>query len=363
MQGVLLPGWIGAAVALLILIAFTYTQFRHAGLALVAALAPLPGTRVAVVLHMPAHPLAYLCGFVVSLMLTSGIEARIRDGAPRREAMARGMSELLPILVWPIALAVCATVLPALVAKGFVAPVLSLILTVALCGAAALICTPVGLAFLPYPDDFITRANRLRERRERWLDWLTFVVQPRWGWSVGGIALIFAVLGFFGGADSGAIELFAAPAGLPIALGLFAIFAYMATRDMRRTAALVLTSTVLMCLMFWINARIAIDPAMALLAIALAAMPALILAGQSSAFVRAGDTMVVAILRGFERCAVPTIFYCLAATLALCISSEYAAAILVLCGGVAALLFFPALTTAIYDFFPPRVSLDAYRVR
>jgi hypothetical protein len=35
----------------------------------------------------------------------------------------------------------------------------------------------------------------------------------------------------------------------------------------------------------------------------------------------------------------------------------------VLCGSVAALLVFPALTTAIFDFFPPRVSLDAYRAR
>jgi hypothetical protein len=40
-----------------------------------------------------------------------------------------------------------------------------------------------------------------------------------------------------------------------------------------------------------------------------------------------------------------------------------AGAVLALCGSVAALLLFPALTAAIFDLFPPRVSLDAYRAR
>ena len=358
MQGALLPGWVGATVALLILIAFTYAQFRHIGLALVAALAPLPGQAIVVLLHLPAQPLAYLGGFIVSLVLTSVIETRFCDGAPAREATALVASEMLPILAWPIALVASATIVFALVAREFAALWLSL--AVVLCGVAALICAPAGQRFLPYRDDFITRANRLREHQERWLDRLTFVVQPRWGWSVSGIALIFAILGFFGGANSGTTG----PLALLAALGvLFAGFAYVATRNIRRVIAFLLTSAVLVCLMFWISARIVIDPAAAVLAIALSAMPALILAGQSSAFARTGDAVAVATLRGFERCAIPTIFYCLAATLALCVSGEFAAAILVACGGVAALLVLPALTTAIYDFFPPHVSLDAYRVR
>ena len=357
----MLPGWVGATVALLILIAFTYAQFRHIGLALVAALAPLPGQAIVVLLHLPAQPLAYLGGFIVSLVLTSVIETRFCDGAPAREATALVASEMLPILAWPIALVASATIVFALVAREFAALWLSL--AVVLCGVAALICVPIGLRFLPYRDDFITRANRLRERRERWLDRLTFVVQPRWGRSVGGIALIFAVLGFFGGENSSAMGLSALPAILPITLGLFIIFAYVTTRNMRRALAFMLSSAVLMGMMVWTRAHIVIDPAVVLSTIALAAIPALIVAGQSSAFARAGDAVAVATLRGFEQCAVPIIFFCLAATLVLCTCGDYAAAILIPCGGVAALLFFPALTTAIYDVFPPRVSLDAYRVR
>ncbi len=357
----MLPGWIGATAALLILIAVAYMQFRHIGLALAIALAPLPGMGAAIALHMPAQPLAYLCGVIVSFVLASAIEARICDRTSPQDVTTQMASELFPILVWPIALAACVTIAFALVARDFAALWLSL--STVLCGTSALVFVPTSLRFLPYREDFITRANRLRERRERWLDRLTFVVQPRWGWSVGGVALIFAVLGFFGGADSGAIGPLATPAGLPIALGLFAVFAYVATRNMRRTIGFLLTSAVLMCLMFWISAGIVIDPAAAALTIALATMPVLVLAGQSSAFARTGDTVAVATLRSFERCAVPTIFYCVAATLALCVSGNYAAAILVLCGSVAALLVFPALTTAIFDFFPPRVSLDAYRAR
>lgn len=358
----MLPGWIGATVALLILIACAYTQFRHIGLALVAALAPLPGYGVAVALHTPTQPLVYLCGFVASLVLTSVIETRICDGIAPAEAAKRSASEMLPVLIWPIALATCAAIVLPLIEYDFAG--LLLPFAVVLCGVSALIFTPLALRVLPYREEFITQANRLRERRERWLDALTFVVQPRWGWSVSGIALIFAVLGFFGGENSAAICLFAAVAVLPVILGgLFAIFAYVATRNMWRAVAFLLTAAVLMCLMVWISARIVPDVREAPLAIALAAMPALILAGQSSVFARMGDTVAVATLRGFERCAVPTIFFCLAATLALCASGAFAAAILVACGGCAALMGFPALTTAIYNLFPPRVSLDAYRVR
>jgi len=361
-QGALLPGWIGATVTLLILIACSYAQFRHIGLALVAALAPLPGYGVAVALHMPAQPLVYLCGFAVSLVLTSAIETRICDGIPPAEAAKRSVSELFPILIWPIALVTCTAIVLPLIEYVFAGLVLPL--AVVLCGASALIFAPLAPRFLFYREEFITQANRLREKREGWLDALTFVVQPRWGWSVSGIALIFAVLGFFGGENSAAICLFAAIAALPAILGvLFAAFAYAATRNMRRTIAFLLTAAVLMCLMVWTSARIVPDVRDAPLAIALAATPALILAGQSSVFARTGDTVAVATLRGFERCAVPIIFFCLAAALALCAAGAYGAAILVTCGGCAALMVFPALTTAIYDLFPPRVSLDAYRVR
>jgi hypothetical protein len=360
-QGALLPDWIGATVALLILIAFTYTQFRHIGLALAAALAPLPGYGVAIALHMPSQPLAYLCGFFAALVLSSEIEARICDGVSARAASKQTAEMSFPILVWPIALTVCAPAVLLFVANDF-SP-LAFSLAVGLCGASALIVVLAALRFLPYGEEFIARANRLREKRERWLDGLAFVVQPRWGWSVGGIALIFAILGFSGGENSGAEWPFASPAASPMLAALFAIFAYVTTRNMRRAAAFLLAVAVLGCLTFWICGRIAFDAGSLPLAIALASGPALIVAGQATAFARAGDNVAVATLRSLEQLATPVAFFCLAGVPVLCIFGAFGAAMLIASGGIAALVVFPALTTAIYDLLPPRVSLDAYRVR
>lgn len=355
----MLPGWIGAAVALLLLAVFAYTQFRHIGLALVAVLAPLLGYAVAITLHIPQQPLAYLGGFFAALVFSSEVALRICDGTSAADATKQTPKMLFVILFWPIALMVCAAAMLPLAARDFVS--LTLSLSVVLCGASALIVLPLTLRILPYSEEFIARSNRLRENRERWLDRLTFAIQPRWGLSVSGIALIFAILGFFGGENSSASRHFMSPAALAILGVLFAAFAYVATRNMRQAIAFFLSAAVMVCLMFWVDAHMAVSAAP--LTLALASAPALLLAGHSSAFMRAGDTIAVAMLRSSEQFAVPISFYCFAAALTLCSSGAMAAAILIPCGGVAALIFFPALATAIYGLFPLRVSLDAYRVR
>jgi hypothetical protein len=119
----------------------------------------------------------------------------------------------------------------------------------------------------------------------------------------------------------------------------------------------------LACLAFWLCGRLPIGANELLLTVALASLPALLVAGQSTVFARAGDAVIVATLRSFEMLAVPIVFFCAAATLVLCVFGALASAVLILCGGVAGLIVVPALTTAIYDLFPPRVSLDAYRIR
>jgi hypothetical protein len=230
-----------------------------------------------------------------------------------------------------------------------------------LSGVSALAIALPAARYFPCDEDFIVRANRLRERRERWLDGLAFVIQPRWGWSVGGIALIFAVLGFFGGRDSGAT--WPSPAIVSSAESLlFAIIAFAAIRNVRRTIAFLLAAAVLALLAFWICGRSPEAAPILAMAIAVAATPSLMIAVQSAKFARAGDRTTVAALRASEQLAIPIIFLCLASSIALFALGAFACAILVVLGGVAALIVFPALTTAIHDLFPPRASLDAYRI-
>lgn len=356
----MLPVWVGATVTLLLLIAFAYAQFRHIGLALSAALAPLPGFVIAAALHMPSPPLAYLCGFAIANILTSEIEARICDGASAMDAAKSATQTLYALLIGPLILAVCiAGVVPLL---EFDPATLMLPLTVLLCAASAMIVAPAAARIFPFGEDFIARANRLREKRERWLDWLTFVVQPRWGWSVGGISLVFAVLGFFGAQNAAVGQSYSALTLLS-AGAVYTVIGSMALRNIRRTIAFLLTVAVMGCLAWWIESRLGLGAMMVTPVLGLASIPGLMIAAQAAGFARAGDSVAVATLRCFEKLAVPVVFFCAALVAVFGITGGVADAMLVVCGGVAALVLLPALTTAIYDLLPPRVSLDAYRAR
>lgn len=358
MQGAFLPEWIGAGIALAVLFAFSYIQIRHFGLAAAAALAPLPGYLLAVALHASSQPLGYVCGFAVANILLSVMETQICDGASPANATREAIRSVGAALFWSLTLVSAAMAIFSAMGGGVAALMASL--TVLLCGLSALAITVLMARFFAYDDEFIARANRLRERRERWLDGLAFVVQPRWGWSVSGVALIFAVLGIFGGQDSGATWPFPVLSAEGV---LFAVLAYAATRNMRRTIAVLLTVAILACLASWVRARLAIGGQELVLAIAVGAAPALIMAIQSARFARGGDAVAVSGLRATEQLAIPIVFFSAASSIALLPLGAFAGAILIALGGMAALIVFAALTTAIHDLFPPRVSLDAYRIR
>lgn len=363
MQDVILPVWLSSGIGLTILCAFSWVHFRHLGLAAIAALAPLPGyAAVAFASGIPMNrgSLCYLCAFVAAGALASGMEARICDGAaPGDAAIATIRSRSFPV---GMALLLCA--LAPLFAGFTFESVLSGALVLA-SGLSAFLL-PLVVQFFGFGEDFISGANRLRESRERWLDNLTFTVQPRWGWGVSGIALIFAVLGFFGGAGSTP-----SPLVLAIATAATMVVAYAVIRDVRRTIAFSLAFSVLMLVTLWASARLAragifLSLPEMLLASTLGLMPVLLAAAQISRFARSGDAVNVAILRMFEKSAVAILFICAGVAtveLAGLTAVGVFAGILVLCGGVTALVVMPALITGLYDQFPPRVSLDVYRVR
>lgn len=353
MQGAFLPEWIGAGLALLVLFAFSHIQIRHLGLAAIAAFAPLPGYLLGNVLQAPSQPLGYLCGFVIADIILSTVEMEFCSGAPRADATRQAIRNLGAAVIWPLVLAVAA--ISAI--SGFAG--MRLAMFVLFCGASALLIALPAARFLPYDEEFIARANRLRERRERWLDGLAFVIQPRWGWSISGIALIFAVLGLFGSPNFGAFPIMIWTMEGP----LFAVIAFAAIRNIRFAIAFLLTAAALISSAVWICGHSPLGATDLVLALAVAVSPAFMTAIQSAKFARAGDAFAVASLRASEQLAIPIFFFSLASSLALVVLGLFASATLITLGGAAALMMFPAITAAVHDLFPPRVSLDAYRIR
>jgi hypothetical protein len=358
--GAFLPEWGGAIAALAALFALSYIQLRHIALAFVVVAAPLPGFVLAVALQAPNAALSYIFGFFPAIVLATRIAARVCEGTPANTAAKDELLRLLPLLIWPGLLGVLIAAIPLLAV--FASATLMMAGAMALSFGFALAGVPFVARLLPYDGEFIARANRTREARERWLDRLAFVVQPRWGWSVSGIALIFAVLGYFGGMNSDASLPFQ-PFGLAVSAILFVTTAYLATRDLRRTVALCLTVLVLGCAGYWFCGPLATAESSLPLAVAIGSFPIFLMGAQSAAFARAGDNAAVATLRSSEVFAAAIVVFGVGAALVSLVLGPATDAILIPCGSVAALIAYPALTTMIYDLVPPRVSLDAYRVR
>jgi hypothetical protein len=354
-----LPDWIGAGAALAALSAVSYIQFRHTALALVVVLVPLPGAALATWLQAPGLAPAYLCGFFIANVLAARITMKICDGEQISQAIKDAGRGAFSLLLWPGVLCVC--IAAAFAALSRDAGGLLTAACVALSCISVLVL-PLGARLLAYGGEFVTRANRAWEMRDRRLDGLAFIVQPRWGWAVSGIGLIFAVLGFFGAPQ----DVRSTPFDVWVlaAMGaLFAATAYLATRDLRRAIAFCITMAILFCLARWTDHRLALADRDPWLLLALAALPTLTMAASSAAFARDGDNAAVAMLRSLERLAANIVFFCFGAAASMFVLGPIAGAVLALCGSVAALLVFPALTAAIFDLLPPRISLDAYRVR
>jgi hypothetical protein len=224
------------------------------------------------------------------------------------------------------------------------------------------VCIPLGVLILPFGPEFVTRANRARERRERWLDRLSFVIQLRWGWSICGIGMICAALGLFDENKGAAATPYALTA-LAIGAIVIVVTAGCATRDVRRTISFLLAVAVLYCLSIWIMRRLHSPVDRIWFYLSPSALPALAMTIAASAFAREGDNVTVATLRALERLAASIAFYCSGAVVALLVLGSVAGSLLMIAGAVAGAIMLPAFMTLLFDLFPPRASLDAYRIR
>src|ERR1700740_2963479 len=91
--------WPGMLAALIVLIVFAWLLTRHVGLALVAALSPLPGFVVAGSATRHAlSVLGYLPGFIAVGILTGDI-APLAASMAARQAVGKSLKDLWPVFL------------------------------------------------------------------------------------------------------------------------------------------------------------------------------------------------------------------------------------------------------------------------
>lgn len=159
---------IALAAMISLLAVFAFFHLRHASLAMAVALAPLPGAIGAVSLGAAVEPLALACltGFTVALFLADEIALCVVEGSGVADAAAGTLRENALACS---AAAICAATFAALLlfaAHHARAPAVAALAELG-AGFGALIALPLAASLLPFSEDFVARANRLRELRAR----------------------------------------------------------------------------------------------------------------------------------------------------------------------------------------------------
>jgi len=352
LQGGSLRG--AAAVAAGIVLAGIVSWFhtRHIGLAILTALAPLPGllwaAPISVGSAFGAVPLlAYVFAYGLSVMLAQDVLTRALDGSAaeyphKSAAAAAGLAAALGFL-WFSHGRHTGAAFQAVADIGF-------------SGGAVLILMPMGEALLHFDENFVARANRTRERRQRWLEKIALVAVPRWGASIAGITLIFTALAWFGAAP--AFSFFHFDNALALAgasAGLVFLIATAAAGGWREGLAATLAVGLVSLMTLWGFAIFERAPREAAVGISLLAATTLFLilcqARCAHAYMLAGDHSAVARLRAVEEIGGPQIFAVLGGLAMLLpsvvgrpIYAPYAVGLAF--AGAAALAFVPALVTA-----------------
>ncbi len=360
-------GLILAAIAFVLATGVAFFHFRHVGMAVVTVLAPCMGMVAAGLaargLAMPVLLAIYGAGCIAAALTGGEIVRRVLTEGIADAAKLALARLFLPTLLAALAgAAVLAAwlfrVSPALAVRAAVLLIVSI--------ASGVVVTAFAASVLPFGEGFFTLANRVREWRETALRGATRIVEPRWALSMSGIALVLAVLGWFGAAPFlGHAALFAKPAlwgasGLSVFLLSFA-----AGRDWREALAalLALAALALPVLWMWGAAIRHLPPMIEILTVLTAAyLPMLVLIDGRRRFFAAGDESAVARLRALEDLGASAYFAtatAVAAMLPWIVPSRSAAmlaAAFLLAGG-AAILVQPALATTLEWFAPRRRSL------
>jgi hypothetical protein len=359
--------------SLLIAAIAAFVHLRHAGLAVLAAVAPLPGM-------LAVGPFAIAAGFsysgflavygfaaIAGACLCGDIVHRILNAAEPGDGAREALSGLLA----PAGIAVAAG---AVLVLGWLfreSPMLGLggagELAMAVFSTSAIVA--FGACILPFGEGFFVIANRARERRENLLRLATRVLEPRWAMSLSGIVLVFATLGGFG-----VLPVLARSTLLdqPALWGGSALLLFLAAfgtgRDWREAlaATLALAVLALLSLVLWGKAmRHLTETSFIEIAVAAATALFLMLAQifRSRAYRRSGDAAPVARLRALEDLGLAPWFGAIGAAAAtipwiVLHGSIATLSVMFLSAAAIALLAMPALASALESLVPRRRSVE-----
>ena len=355
-----------------------FCHLRHFGLTMLVLLAPLPG----VALVLPFMPLRALSGIWlallatvmslgVGLVLAGEFTLLVCEGAERKAAV-RAAYRRHGAALGAVSLAVTV----ALAVDGLADQAWSLSLHAAVLVAAAnssVLCFFALARFLPCREDFVASHNRAEERWRRLCGWLIAVAAPRWGFTVVGIALVFAALGYFGAQPLR--PAWQAGNGIWIAIFLMAVLAFAAlavvVRDWRNIMAAALALPVPFLLGLWglTRAGPALDSEsllLLLMAIAAGAVSLFAAGTEAARRSRAGDNTDFT-ARGILLRDGRNLFFAGATpALALLLSAPatgatgIALAVAAGSAGAGALLFRPAFAAVIENWLPRATTLASH---
>ena len=360
-----------SAASLLIAAGVAFVQLRHAGLAVLVAVAPLPGMiaagPVSSELAVSGFLAVYGFGYLAAACFAGEIVRGVLDGVAPVEAARATLARFgLPIALSAVAGAIltAGSLFRQAPATGMGAAG-----ELVCAGISVMAFVPFAAAVLSYGESFFVVANRLRERREGLLRILAMAAEPRWAMSLSGIALVFATLGWFGAAPLLPRHGLLSETALwgASALGIFVV-AHSVGRDWRDAIAATLALAALALMSAWLLGRaVGHLTAGAFAELALVAASALLtmtsLIAASRGFRTSGDRPQTARLRAIECLGVAPLFGSLGAAgdvapwIALH-GSNVALSATFLFAGAAGLLAMPALATALETLMRRRKSVD-----
>ena len=196
-------GVVFLAIGTLIVAAIgSFLVLRHALLSAIVAISPVAGMIAAgpfaldAGATLPEFLAAYGLGLCVAVNLAEEIVRGILAGD---EAVSAARMSLSRALV-PVFIAVVGGVSLFLVWFAAAVPTLAIGSALVLTGSmlSALAIAPFAASYLRYGEQFVVDANRARAFTEGLFRVAAMVAIPRWAMSVCGIAIVFAVLGWFG---------------------------------------------------------------------------------------------------------------------------------------------------------------------
>ena len=355
------------------------SRFRDPGLVLAAALGPLPGVSLVFCgafgtsFSSPATAigaLVYAQGLSVALVAGDGFAARVADGDEPKAAvmftLQGGVRFLAPVFVMALGF----PALLAVVEPQRLTPPLLLAAGNTLAMLSAWLVVPLAGSFLSGSEDFIARTNRLREDWSRRFEHLAAVVHAPWAMSATGILVVLLVLGVFGSAKLNASHAVGVDMGAAVVI---LAAAFLAGRDWRRgfAVAAAMAGALIYALWGYARAGVIFDARLMLLTAGLCAICFAPIAAVAVGAVLSGRSDAVGASEAGIQGIGPAAATGIVGTLIVLAPwyREFGAAcagfvLAILFAAAGALVFHPAVTSALEDIVPRRQTLaQRYRVK